>query len=269
VDRVGNIYVADHENSTIRKVSPTGVVTTLAGRASGFVGSADGRGGDARFHHPSGVAVDSTGNVYVADTGNSTIRRITPSGVASTLAGVAGNRGSADGPASTARFGDPLGVAVDGTGNVYVTDRYNPTIRKIVPGGVVSTLAGLAGSYGSDDGTGSAARFLYPTGVSADNAGNIYVADSDNHDIRLGKAVLVTEPVLSANSRLQLADGQFQFEVTASTNQLVLIQTACELAATNWLTTQTVTLWNGRSTIADLAAADFPLRFYRAVSPVP
>jgi len=225
VDASGNVYVADRNNNTIRKITPDGVVSTLAGRA-GFAGGDDGTGSDARFYWPSGVAVDSAGNVYVADApsfdydtlsyiGGHTIRKITPSGVVTTLAGLAGSSGSADGTGSAARFNEPSGVAVDSAGNVYVADWRNNTIRKITPGGVVSTLAGLASPFGvavdssgnvyvaatfnftihkitpggvvstlagrfrgGADGTGSAARFAWPYGVAVDSAGNVYVADS-------------------------------------------------------------------------------------------
>jgi sugar lactone lactonase YvrE len=183
VDSAGNVYVADTRNFTIRKVTPSGVVTTLAGVA-GYGGSADGWGGVARFYCPWGVAVDSAGNVYVADSNNHTIRRITPGRVVSTLAGLAGSYGSADGTGSDARFKNPYGVAVDNAGNVYVADSGNSTIRKVTPDGVVTTLAGLAGSYGSADGTGSAARFKYPDGVAVDSADNVYVADTYNCTIR-------------------------------------------------------------------------------------
>jgi hypothetical protein len=183
VDSAGNVYVADTANDTIRKVTPGGVVTTLAGLA-GNIGSADGAGSAARFDWPDGVAVDSAGNVYVADTANDTIRKVTPGGVVTTLAGLAENEGSADGTGSAARFYQPAGVAVDNAGNVYVADYYNCTIRKVTPSGVVTTLAGLAGSYGSADGTGSAAQFKYPKGVAVDSAGNVYVADDRNDTIR-------------------------------------------------------------------------------------
>jgi hypothetical protein len=132
------------------------------------------------------VAVDGAGNVYVADVQNHTIRKITPAGVVTTLAGRAGQRGSADGTGSAARFFYPSGVAVDGAGNVYVADLYNHTIRKITPAGVVTTLAGSAGQRSSEDGTGSAARFHYPSGVAVDGAGNVYVADERNNKIRKG-----------------------------------------------------------------------------------
>src|SRR5207245_1130651 len=183
VDSAGNVYVGDSGNHTIRKITPSGVVSTLAGVA-GSSGSVDGASSAARFYQPAGTAVDTTGNVYVADSGNYTIRKITPSGVVSTLAGVAGSSGSADGTGSAARFYNPRGVAVDSAGNVYVADTQNYTIRKITPAAVVSTLAGLAGSSGSVDGTGSAARFYNPIGVAVDSAGNVYVADALNHTIR-------------------------------------------------------------------------------------
>src|SRR5205823_1449369 len=141
------------------------VVTTLAGLA-GITGSADGTGGAARFDYPSGVATDSSGNVYVADIRNHTIRKITPAGVVTTLAGLAGSYGSADGTGGAARFSCPSGVATDSSGNVYVADLNNPTIRKITPAGVVTTLAGLTGYSGNADGMGSAARFNRPSGVA-------------------------------------------------------------------------------------------------------
>jgi hypothetical protein len=182
-DGAGNLYVADNGNSTIRKITPAGVVTTLAGLA-GNSGSADGTGSDARFNDPDGVAADLSGNFYVADNGNSTIRKITPAGVVTTLAGLAGNSGSADGTGSDARFYEPGGVAVDLSGNLYVADQRNSTIRKVTPAGVVTTLAGLAGSNGSADGTGTGARFNWPRGVAVDLSGNLYVADESNCMIR-------------------------------------------------------------------------------------
>ena len=183
VDSSGNVYVADYGNNAIRKITPAGVVTTLAGMA-GTHGSANGTGSAARFYHPSGVAVDASGNVYVGDTDNDTIRKVTPAGVVTTLAGLAGSVGSADGTGSAARFNSPLGVGVDSSGNIYVADYYDDTIRKVTPAGVVTTQAGLAVLYGSADGTGGAARFDSPSGVAVDSPGNVYVADTLNQTIR-------------------------------------------------------------------------------------
>ncbi len=182
-DSAGNVYVANAGNSTIRKITPAGVVSTLAGTADS-VGSADGTGEAARFNHPTGIATDSAGNVYVTDTKNNTIRKITPAGVVSTLAGTAGSAGSADGTGAAASFNGPFGVATDNADNVYVTDTANNTLRKITPAGIVSTLAGTAGSADSADGTGAAARFNHPIGVVTDSAGNVYVADTGNNTIR-------------------------------------------------------------------------------------
>ncbi|MEO6875121.1 MAG: FG-GAP-like repeat-containing protein [Opitutaceae bacterium] len=183
VDAVGSVYVADTYNSTIRKITSDGVVTTFAGTA-GSPGSTDATGSAARFDLPGGVALDSNGNVYVADTYNSTIRKITPAGVTTTFAGLAGSPGSADGTGSAARFNNPIGLASDTSDNIYVADTVNDTIRKITSAGVVSTLAGTAGSAGSTDATGSAARFYQPYGVAVDGAGNVYVADTNNSTIR-------------------------------------------------------------------------------------
>jgi len=206
-DSSGNIYVADSYNCTIRKVTPAGAVSTLAGLAH-LIGSADGTGSAARFFLPEGIATDSSGNVYVADAGNFTIRKITPAGAVTTLAGLAGVDGSTDGTGSAARFEHPAAVATDSSGNVYVADYYNETIRKITPAGAVTTLAGLAGALGSADGTGSAARFNGPLGVATDSSGNLYVADADNNTIRRITAVgVVTTLAGLAGSSGSAADG--------------------------------------------------------------
>ncbi len=184
VDSAGNVYVVEYQNSTIRKITSAGAVSTLAGvPPTGSSGSANGTGDAARFYGPSGVAVDTNGNVFVADANNNLIRKITAAGFVSTIAGQT-NSGSLDGVSINARFNFPSGVAVDTNGNVYVADSFNFTIRKITPPGVVSTFAGSAGVSGTNNGTGSAARFYRPYGIATDRAGNIYVADSDNYTIR-------------------------------------------------------------------------------------
>ncbi len=178
-----NVFVADSANHTIRKVTTAGTVSTLAGTA-GASGSADGTGGNARFRSPYGLAVDSAGNILVADTYNHTIRKITPAGEVSTLAGAAGVTGSANGTGPVARFNLPCGVAVDAANNLLVADAYNHTIRKVTPAGVVSTVAGAPGLSGNADGAAGTARFWTPRGVAVDGAGNIFVADLQNQTIR-------------------------------------------------------------------------------------
>jgi sugar lactone lactonase YvrE len=185
VDSSGNVYVSDTANNTIRKITPAGVVTTLAGVGSApSIGSADGTGVAARFEAPLRTALDSAGNIYVADTYNDTIRKITPAGVVTTLAGSAGNYGNADGTGTAAQFDHPDGLAIDTSGNVFVADTYNCTIRKITSTGVVSTLAGSPGAQGSVDATGTNARFALPEDVAVDSSGNVYVADTINYTIR-------------------------------------------------------------------------------------
>ena len=182
VDAGGNIYVADSNNAAIRKIDPAHSVTTVAGTALQR-GNVDASRAEARFSRPVAVAVDRAGNIFVADSDNSNIRKITPAGAVTTLAG-AREAGSVDGPGTAARFLQPRGVAVDGIGNVYVADTLNFTIRKIAPDGMVSTLAGAAGEAGSIDASGSAARFGMPEALAVDIAGNVYVADGVNSTIR-------------------------------------------------------------------------------------
>jgi sugar lactone lactonase YvrE len=182
-DSAGNLYVADTENSSVRKVSADGYASTLAGLAGSY-GSGDGSGASARFYGPQGIAADSAGQLYVADTANGTIRRVTPAGAVSTFAGAPGNFNSFDGTGTNAQFFHPEAVAADPGGNLYVADTWNHTIRKITPAGLVSTLAGLAGNFGSADGTNSKARFYRPAGIAVDGATNLFVADMFNHTLR-------------------------------------------------------------------------------------
>ncbi len=205
VDATGVIYVADSAAHTIRKIEGN-LVSTYAGMP-GSAGSADGTGPGARFFTPTGVAVDSLGTVYVADSGNSTVRKIAAGGVVTTLAGTALTRGFSDGTGAAAQFEQPYGIAVDGSSNVYVSDARSNTIRKITSAGVVTTLAGSATGGGSTDGTGAAARFLVPYGLAASNDGTVYVVDHGNHTIRkIDKDGVVTTLAGLAGSR-GTADG--------------------------------------------------------------
>ncbi len=187
-----NLYVADYENHSIRRMAIVGAQVSTAAGGAGSYGSADGVRTLARFNLPYDVTTDGA-NLYVADGENDTIRRVSiSSGAVTTLAGLAGSPGTADGTGSAARFNNPRGITTDGT-NLYVADKNNYTIRKVVIAtGAVTTLAGLAESYGSADGTGPAARFLSPCGITTDGM-NLYVADTGNHTIR--KIVISTGEV--------------------------------------------------------------------------
>lgn len=179
VDASGYVYVADTGNQAIRKITPAGDVTTLAGGNYGFV---DDTGTAAEFRYPTGVAVDSSGNVYVADSRNHAIRKISPAGVVTTLAGN-GTAGYHDGTGPSAQFDYPGSVTVDASGTVYVADDYNYLIRAITPARVVTTLAGNR-TNGHRDGAASNAEFSRPTTVAADANGNLYVTDENNNAVR-------------------------------------------------------------------------------------
>ncbi len=172
-----DVYLADTNNHTIRKITNAGVVTTLAGIA-GEPGSTDS---PSRFRFPRGIAALG-GNLYVCDTENHTIRKVTTAGVVTPLAGSPGSFGFDDGTGSAARFNAPRGIVAAG-GDLYVADTGNHTVRKVTTAGVVTTPAGTPGSSGSDDGTGSAARFNDPRGI-AFLGSNLYVADTGNHTVR-------------------------------------------------------------------------------------
>lgn len=178
-DAQGNLYVGDVANHSIRKIAVDGHVTTLAGGRQGY---SDRKGDLAMFDHPYGIAVDSRNNVYVADAHNNRIRKVSPSGMASTIAGN-GNDGFVDGNAKDAEFYVPIGIAIDNDGNIFVSDEGNSSIRKITRNGKVSTLAGN-GKFSFADGIGARAAFNAPGAIALDIAGNLYVADYLNHCIR-------------------------------------------------------------------------------------
>ncbi len=304
VDTAGNVYVADTVNDTIRKVTPAGAVTTLAGKA-GVSGTNNGTGSAARFNTPFGVAVDAAGNVYVADTynhiirkvttagvvttlvgtsaqlfspsgvavdnatnlyvadyGNHVIRKVTPTGVVTTLAGWAGRSGSADGAGTAARFYYPSSVAVDSATNVYVADTYNYTIRKVTPAGVVNTLAGLAGRSGTNNGTGSGAQFFLPSGLAVDGSGNLYVADTYNYTIRKGYPALA---ILTSKPGFGFSGGHFGFELMGPAGQSVVVEISTNL--TSWLPAWTNTLGLNPLPFSDALSGPDSQRFYRAHTP--
>jgi sugar lactone lactonase YvrE len=167
-DPLGNVFVADYLNGLIRKITPAGTVTTLTGQTP-HAGSTDGAAAQAAFRYPWGVVADSAGNLYVTDSYNFVIRKVTPAGVVSTLAGTAGVSGYADGTGAAAKFALPQGIAIDAAGNLYVADNFNQVVRKVTQAGVVTTFAGTAGQVGGP--------FNQPTGVAVDAAGNVYITD--------------------------------------------------------------------------------------------
>jgi sugar lactone lactonase YvrE len=183
VEKNGSIYVTDTGNSTIRKISAGGSVSTIAGQA-GVCGSGDGSAGSAQFCNPQGITVDQSGNLFVADTQNNTIRRIDPSGRVTTIAGQTGACGSADGQGTAAMFCQPRDITVDAWNNVYVADTGNSTIRMIDPKGKVTTLAGAPGVCASADGATGSSRLCSPAGITVDSRDNLYVADTGNSTIR-------------------------------------------------------------------------------------
>ncbi|MEI2738281.1 MAG: NHL repeat-containing protein [Chitinophagaceae bacterium] len=180
-DASGNLYVPDFFNQRIRKITPAGVVTTLAG--SSTTGLTDGTGSAAAFNHPFSAATDAAGNIYIGDYYNHAIRKITPGGVVTTIAGN-GNAGSDDGTGAAATFRQPAGLAVDGSGIIYVCDLMNNKLRKITAAGVVTTIAG-GSSAGNTDGVGVSALFDRPIAICGDfTAKLLYIADFGNHRIR-------------------------------------------------------------------------------------
>jgi sugar lactone lactonase YvrE len=186
VDTNGNVYVADNENNTIRKLAPDGtnwVVTTIAGQP-GISGLSDGTNGDALFYSPASVAVDINGNLFVSDSGNYAIRELTPVGtnwVVTTIPPLHQSGIGVGGPELVTVPFHSWGLAVDTNDNIFVADYYEETIREVTPVGtnwVVATLAGQLYTRGTNDGSGSAAQFVFPRGVAVDVDGSIYVADS-------------------------------------------------------------------------------------------
>jgi len=191
VDRAGNLYIADAKNDRVRRVTPEGVITTVAGTTRGNSGDG-GPATAARLETPSGIAIDSAGNIYIADTNNCTVRKINPAGIITKVAGRDRDcRLTGDGgPATAATLAMPMGVAVDGAGNLFIADTRNDVVRKVTPAGIISTVAGVENPFGPD----SEARLSYPSGVAVDSAGNLYIADT-GHDriLKMTPAGLVTK----------------------------------------------------------------------------
>jgi hypothetical protein len=254
VDKAGAVYVADRANSMIRKITPDGMVTTFAG--NGQQGTNDGVGSTAQFDFATGVAVDAIGNVFVADRGSSTIRKITPDGTVTTYAGRAHEPGSDDGDLSAARFNGAFGLGFDSVGDLFVADYFNCTIRKITRCGTVTTLAGTVGRQGPADGIGSAAGFFFPTSVAFDNAGNLYV--TDRRGIRIARGVPHFIQFDSCDT--QFANGQFQTRLIGPVGAQVVVEHSPD--ALNWTPLQTNTLTINGLNVQTMTAN--PFGFLRA-----
>ena len=251
IDSSGNLYVADGAGYTVRKVTPAGVVTTLAG--SGRQGKADGTGTAASFGLLAGITVDAAGTVYVSDNTYNTVRKITPAGVVTTLAGTPNTAGgSSDGTGSAASFDSPAGLSVDASGNLFVADYLNDTIREVTPAGVVTTVAGSAGVIENTDGLPAAARFNTPADVSVDSAGVIYVADSSNCTIRRIVLTAISPPVITGQPQSQSVGlgGSASFSVSATGAAPLLYQWYVNGGAIAGATSATYAVSNAQSSNA-------------------
>jgi sugar lactone lactonase YvrE len=187
VDRAGNLYIADPGNGRVRKVSPSGIITTVAGNGSVGYGGDGGQAIDAQLWNPISLAVDTAGNLYISDNASNSVRKVDTSGVITTVAGVPGSYGYAGdgGPATSAQFEEPRGLAVDGAGNLYIADLFNQRIRKVNTSGIISTVAGNGTvGFSGDGGLATNAQLEFPLGVAVDSGGNLYIADYDNSRIR-------------------------------------------------------------------------------------
>ncbi|HWD19914.1 MAG TPA: hypothetical protein VHB20_11615 [Verrucomicrobiae bacterium] len=270
VDSATNVFVADSGNQTIRMLKRVGsaedwAVTTIAG-LTGAAGSVDGTNDQARFKSPASVAVDAAGNIFVADSGNNSIRKITHVGagtnwVVKTISGQAGVSGDRNGVGTNSLYYSPSGIAVDGAGNLFVADTYNDLIREISPQGVATTLAGSYFATGGTDGFNTAALFNGPYGIDVDGGGNIYVADTYNHTVRVGHYATVIIPGLNATP----SDQQAVLSWPVPT-QPYHLQTSPDLRHGDWApVTDIPTVINSRFYLTNSDAAG--AAFFRLVNP--
>jgi len=269
IDAAGVAYIVDSFRSSIRRLAVDGTMTTIAGLPNNVSGSADGTGTAAGFSRPRGIALAADGTLYVADSGNHTIRKITTAGVVTTLAGTAGSAGSADGVGAVARFRTPFGITFGSDGALYVSDSLNFTIRRVALDGTVTTIAGTAGSSGTTDATGSAARFGLPAGIVGDASGVLYVSDQENNTIRrvtLAGAVttIAGNGSTTASDAVGTAAGLPRPGGLALAGGTLYVTTTAGLGVTNQLLGQVrqINLADGTVTTLAGAATQSPTAFY-------
>jgi len=223
VDSTGNIYIADSSNSCVRKVTTDGKINTVAGNGSWGYSGDTGAAISANLSYPTGVAVDSIGNIYIADSNNLRIRMVNPGGTITTVAGNGSWGYNADNVAATSTsLYYPRGVAVDSIGNIYIADTYNSRIRMVTPGGIITTVAGNGTfAYSGDNGPATSADLYEPEGVAVDSAGNIYIADTYNNRIRFVQASMAIAPAIygtAAPTAFATAPYTFTPTVTSATS---------------------------------------------------
>jgi sugar lactone lactonase YvrE len=208
-DSAGSLFIADYGNHRIRKVSSSGIITTVAGTGSMGSGGDGGPATSALLYYPSGVAVDSIGNLFIADYGNHRIRKVSSSGIITTVAGAGTYGYSGDGgPAASAQLYYPAGVAIDSAGNIFIADRSNHRIRKVSASGIITTVAGI-GSIGSggDGGLATSAPLYYPIGIAVDSTGNLFIAENLGHRIRKVSASGIIATVAGTGNSGYSGDG--------------------------------------------------------------
>jgi sugar lactone lactonase YvrE len=237
LDAAGNLYIADASNNRIRKVTTAGIINTVAGYGASMGPSGDGGpAAAAQLFIPNSVAFDSEGNLYIADTGHSRIRKVTPAGIISTVVGngISGYNGDG-GPATAAQLAMPASVAFDSAGNLYIADRFNDRIRKVMPSGIISTVVGKeTRGYSGDGGSATAAQLRGPNSIAIDFAGNLYISDQGNHRIRKVTTTGIISTVAGNENKGYNGDGGLAIAAQLNDPRGVAIDSAGNLYITEY-----------------------------------